>query len=64
MSATDLETVIQRLLEGQYNNPVRVVSFNTAEKWSQDISEDIAHELRRRCRSADAGITGKYSRLC
>jgi hypothetical protein len=25
------------------------VSFNTAEKWSQDVSEDIAHELRRRC---------------
>jgi hypothetical protein len=23
------------------------VSFNTAEKWSQDVSEDIAHELRR-----------------
>jgi hypothetical protein len=46
---TDLETVIVDLLEGQYKNPVRVVSFNTAEKWSQDVSADVAHELRRRC---------------
>ena len=46
---TDLETVILDLLEGQYKNPVRVVAFNTAEKWSQDVSAHVAHELRRRC---------------
>ena len=39
---TDLETVIQDLLSGQYNNPIRVVAFNTAEQWSQDVSEDVA----------------------
>jgi hypothetical protein len=37
------------MLEGQYKNPVRVVGFNTAEKWSQDVSGDVAAELRRRC---------------
>jgi hypothetical protein len=47
--ATDLETVIQDLLTGQYSNPIRVVAFNTAERWSEDVSEDIARELRRRC---------------
>ena len=46
---TDLEAVIQGLLTGQYSNPIRVVAFNTAEGWSEDVSEDIAHELRRRC---------------
>ncbi|MBR1238479.1 hypothetical protein [Bradyrhizobium sp. AUGA SZCCT0182] len=46
---TDLETVIQDLLTGQYSNPIRVVAFNTAERWSEDVSEDVAHELRRRC---------------
>jgi hypothetical protein len=46
---TDLETMILDLLEGQYKNPVRVVAFNTAEKWSQDVSANVAHELRRRC---------------
>jgi hypothetical protein len=47
--ATDLETVIRDLLAGQYTNPIRVVAFNTTERWSEDVSEDVAHELRRRC---------------
>jgi hypothetical protein len=46
---TDLETVITDLLECQYGHPVRVVAFNTAEGWCRDVSEEIAHELRRRC---------------
>jgi hypothetical protein len=49
VEATDLETVIADFLNGQYQNPVRIVSFNTAEKWSQDVSADVAHELRQRC---------------
>ena len=36
-------------MTGQYNSPIRVVSFNTAEGWSRDVSEDVARELRRRC---------------
>ena len=47
VEATDLETVIQDLLDGQYWHPVRVVSFNTVEGWSRDISADVADELRR-----------------
>ena len=47
--ATDLETVIEDLLSGQYKNPIRVVAFNTEERWSEDVSEDVAHEIRRRC---------------
>ena len=45
----DLETVVVDLLDGQYNNPIRVIGFNTAEGWSQDVSADVAEELRRRC---------------
>jgi hypothetical protein len=45
----DLETVIVDLLDGQYKNPIWIVSFNTAEKWSQDVSADVAQELRQRC---------------
>jgi hypothetical protein len=37
------------LLEGQYKNPVRVIGFNPVECWSQDASEEVAQELRRRC---------------
>jgi hypothetical protein len=49
VEATDLETVVQDLLDGQYSNPVRAVSFNTAEGCSRDISANVAGELRRRC---------------
>ncbi len=45
---TDLETLINDLMSGQYNNPVRIVAFNTAEKWADDVSHDVALEIRRR----------------
>ena len=46
---TDLETVIGHLLSGQYKDPLRVIGFNTVEGWSQDVSADVAQELRHRC---------------
>jgi hypothetical protein len=49
VETTDLETVTTDLLSGQFKSPVRVVGFNTAEGWSQDVSADVARELRRRC---------------
>ncbi|MGY3530513.1 MULTISPECIES: hypothetical protein [Bradyrhizobium] len=49
IEATDLETVIQDLLTGEYSDPIRVVAFNTAERWSQDVSKDVAQEIQRRC---------------
>jgi hypothetical protein len=49
VEATSFETVVMDLLEGQYSNPVRVVSFNTGEGWSRDISADVAAEVRKRC---------------
>lgn len=35
-------------MAGQYIDPVRVVAFNTAERWANDVSEDVAREIRRR----------------
>lgn len=49
MEAADLETVIQDLVAGEYKRPIRVVAFNTAERWSEDVSEDVAREIQRRC---------------
>lgn len=46
---TDLDAIIQDLLEGQYCNPVRVIAFNLSEGWVRDVSEDIAQKLRRHC---------------
>lgn len=45
---TDLETVIRDLMAGQYNDPQRVIAFNTAEHWADDVSEDVAREIRHR----------------
>ena len=44
----DLETVITDLMSGQYNDPVRVVAFNTAEHWAEDVSRNVALEIQRR----------------
>jgi hypothetical protein len=46
---TDLESIIADLLAGQFNDPVRVVAFNTLEHWSEDVSADIAREIQTRC---------------
>jgi hypothetical protein len=32
----DLETTISDLMSGQHSEPVRVVAFNTTERWSED----------------------------
>jgi hypothetical protein len=46
---TDLETIITDLLSGQFNDPARVVAFNTLEHWSEDVSEYVAFEIQSRC---------------
>jgi hypothetical protein len=43
-----LESILDDLLTGQFNNPLRVVAFNTSEGWSRDVSEDVAREVMRR----------------
>ena len=45
---SDASTVVEDLLNGQYEQPLRVVAFNPAEGWSRDVTEDIALELDRR----------------
>src|SRR6476646_5889287 len=45
---TDRETVIQYLLSGEYNNPVRVVCFNTAQGSSRDATLEIVREIQER----------------
>ena len=45
----DLDTIIADLLSGQFNDPVRVVAFNTLEHWSKDVSQEVAREIETRC---------------
>jgi hypothetical protein len=46
---TDLETMIADLMSGEFSEPVRVVAFNTRQHWADDVSRQIAEEIRRRC---------------
>jgi hypothetical protein len=45
---TDLESVIVDLISGRFNNPIRVVAFNTLEHWKEDISFEVALEIQLR----------------
>lgn len=47
-AGTSRAALLRNLLDGQYEKPVRVVAFNTAEGWSRDVTVDVADELRRR----------------
>jgi hypothetical protein len=39
---TSLAALMVDFLDGQYNDPVRVLAFNIAEGWARDASQEIA----------------------
>jgi hypothetical protein len=39
---TDRDAVVADLLDGQFNEPVRIVAFNTKAGWSRDVSRELA----------------------
>lgn len=45
---TDFESVLSDLMAGQYKDPITIAAFNLAERWANDVSEDVALEIRRR----------------
>ena len=61
--STERETLIRDLLDGQYSNPVRIVSFNTAEGWSRDASEDIARRTSPALRVGNARAARNSQRI-
>ena len=44
----DRESLIRDLIDGQFNNPVRIVCFNTARGTSRDVTFEIAREIQGR----------------
>jgi hypothetical protein len=42
----DATTVVQNLLHGQYERPLRVLALNADEGWAHDVSEAIAGKVR------------------
>jgi hypothetical protein len=60
---TDPEAIIADLLSGQFNDPVRVIAFNTLEHWSRDVSADIAAEIQTRCDIEGAAVPEHRTQL-
>jgi hypothetical protein len=46
---SDLDAAISELVAGCFNDPIKVISFNTLEHWMKDISTDVADEIQARC---------------
>ncbi|QAU45628.1 hypothetical protein [Bradyrhizobium guangzhouense] len=46
---SDLDAAINELVAGCFNDPIKVISFNTLEHWMKDISTDVAGEIQARC---------------
>jgi hypothetical protein len=44
-----IERLAKFLDDCPHRKPIRVGAFNTAERWSEDVSADVTEELRRRC---------------
>jgi hypothetical protein len=42
----DASTIVRKLLDGQYNRPVRVLALNVEEGWVRDVSDIIADKVR------------------
>ena len=52
-SDTERATLVRDLLDGQYEDPVRIVAFNTTQGWSRDVTDEIADELQEYCADLD-----------
>ena len=53
----DRQTVLADLLSGQYERPLRIVAFNTAEGWARDVSAEIAQEVLARAGERDHALS-------
>ncbi len=53
----DRETLIRDLIDGQFNNPVRIVAFKTVRQWSGDVTTEIAREIAERASAKGAVLT-------
>jgi hypothetical protein len=53
----DATTVVQNLLFGRYDKPLRVVALNLEEGWSRDVSETMAFKLLELARQDDVELT-------
>lgn len=56
LERSDFDTVVSDLLSGEFNAPVRVITFNTLEHWTEDISRQVAEEIQSCCDAEAAPV--------
>ncbi len=44
-NAADAASIIEKILNGEYSHPLRVVAFNLTEGGARDVSDEIANRL-------------------
>lgn len=49
VNGSDLEAVITDLMGGEYFGPLCVVTINTTENWSRDVTVGVAWAIHERC---------------
>jgi hypothetical protein len=53
----DASTIVRNLLQGQYDQPVRVLALNVEEGWVRDVSEIIAAKVQEVARHEEKGLS-------
>ena len=53
----DEATIVENIMSGQYSHPLRVVTFNTAEGWGRDVTEDIAQSVLNKAQNEHRPIS-------
>jgi hypothetical protein len=56
LTRADRQSVLADLLSGQYERPLRIVAFNTAEGWARDVSVEMAGEVLAHAEQSDNDI--------
>jgi hypothetical protein len=57
LAEADHDTIVRKMISGEYRNPLRVIAFNTIEGWSRDVSEEIAYDVLDRAYDADTTLS-------
>jgi hypothetical protein len=57
----DRQTALADLLSGQYERPLRIVAFNTAEGWARDVTAEMAREVLARAKGSAQDLPAALS---
>jgi hypothetical protein len=63
LAEADHDTIVRKMISGEYSHPLRVVAFNTVEGWSRDVSEEIANDVLDRAYDADTTLSADAKRF-